>query len=647
MSNSPKKLFNAGDNLKNFAIGGFLGRLGQIEFYRSTDSSKKEPVIISALPKGNDPQSELAQRFQYEAEALHRMNNSFIVKVVEKGDTDKFFYMVYENYSTSTLADYLVNASFSIVMLKKVLLNIVESVYYLHEFGLVHGSLSADRYHLSPSGEFKLTDLGVTSGEENNLSLQADSLAAHIRESTTTVSANIVEKSAPSFRNDIKSLGFLLVDVITAGTSPVLMQSSKEMRVEGSTVFPKWAQICLPKLVLGEIVQMIENESINSAEHLRKFLDVLNESDFESYSKRIYGKLGSKYPFSHLIITSKVISNLPHCLKRLRANNLDPASINFILHIAIALRKSKNGGFFKKSQSQQSVEVSDPTLDQACEIFRMPSTVPNVNNNKKSSKKKLKRKNKNHNPTPSRGILWFFKYLLFVTIAVISPFIIAPFLPNQPFNQFQFSGFSRLMNLPKFSSEEDSTYTFNALPVQTPLLGAEYTYRNMAFDNHLVRTSSEKKILSVVKVEPTGAFYLRDSLGFVSKHNLIPSLPPTVTYDSQRNVVYQSKINGNTKSFLPLKKGSSFDVQIFEVDNGARSFFSYKCTTLNKVQVMVPAGSYKTVLVECKKEGDSNIRQFYYSPRVRAIVLEQYVKSHSKDQIIRRKELVTYRIHKK
>lgn len=672
-------LLQPGTNMGTIHVERFLRSKGEIQIYNGVDRNGGENLIIAAIKKLDEPTTDALQRFQYEVEALSRMNNDNIIKVVKTGSHNDINYAIYEGYSKSSLKDYLQNSSISPLMVKSIVLTVSEAVYYFHEFGLVHGHLSGVDFYLTPAGVFKLVELGVASDNAaSEVQVSNNSMAQTITQEQEGMSSNVIEDPTPSFRMDIKALGHLLVEVITAGTSELCTNEDPDQKVDATKIFPNWSQRVYPNALLAEIIQLIENDAMNSPQHLKQFLSSVKDLNYTDYTKRVFEATGGKYILTHLILTKKNIANLDFCIQNLVNQNLDPAAISFVLQIAMSIHAKKKAGLLKKPNLAVTHTLAEETLSEAIEVFKkvggesaaaakvaakkesreqnMDQSGPvRANNTGKIPKKKNGRRKKKGKPAyksprlirfKPRGFAWIFKYLLFIGVGVASPFLIAPFLPDGNWFEFSPGEIIKVANQKVVSTEADKQYNFSQLPQPVMSSGSYYVYRSMVLNRNQQVIREKRETYKVVKSMPDYSYYFEDKDKNIIHRHVITALPPVAVYNSQRVVTFQSRTQGSLEQFYPLHRGKNFNVNIFEVDRGEKSYYSYACNVIGSKKVLVPAGSFWTLLIECKKEGDSNIRQFYYSPRVQANVIEQVVKANAKDQALNRKELVSYRSHK-
>jgi serine/threonine-protein kinase len=119
------------------------------------------PVAVKILYPGFDRYPDSRQRFQAEARAAARLNNSHIVAVHDSGEHNGMPFIVMERLPGESLHDRIVWGPLPQPLVRAVLDDVLSALTTAHGSGILHRDIKPANILFTPSGEAKLSDFGV------------------------------------------------------------------------------------------------------------------------------------------------------------------------------------------------------------------------------------------------------------------------------------------------------------------------------------------------------------------------------------------------------------------------------------------------------------------------------------------------------
>ena len=279
-----------GTEVDGYRIQSVLGRGGMGTVYKAEDVNLSRTVAIKRINPGQQERESFIHRFRSEAQALARIDSSYIVGVYALRDTDIGLLIVMEYVEGGTLKDPLdrqgaLNPNQAIPILEQTLQAFADA----HSAGVIHRDIKPENVMLTQDGMVKVTDFGIAklrqpdSGETVTQGGQGGTLKYMSPEQISSI-------DDVDARSDVYSLGMTAYEIL-AGDLPFTETDTDFdiMRkvVEGKIPPPDELNADIPsglaQWILGAI-QKEQDDRYQSAEEMR---EALHEADQQTGEKTV------------------------------------------------------------------------------------------------------------------------------------------------------------------------------------------------------------------------------------------------------------------------------------------------------------------------------------------------------------------------
>ncbi|MFO0942474.1 MAG: serine/threonine-protein kinase [Pirellulales bacterium] len=195
-----------------------LGQGGMGVVYLAQNSRLNRPVAIKLLNEGNFANSELQQRFEFEARVAANLQHENIVRVFDFGNSQRGPFIAFEFIQGQTLADLIRGNPLPPTEAAKMLAQLARAVYYAHQHQVVHRDLKPANVLLDSDKQPKITDFGLARSTEHDTGMtrtgEVMGTPAYMSPEQATGAGNLIGPAT-----DIYSIGAILFEALT-GTPP-------------------------------------------------------------------------------------------------------------------------------------------------------------------------------------------------------------------------------------------------------------------------------------------------------------------------------------------------------------------------------------------------------------------------------------------
>ncbi len=194
-----------------FPIIGTLGVGGMGVVYLGKDPDIGRKVAIKVLHTTGD--KEALERFKNEARTMGEISHPNIVILLEYGIDDNKPFLVMEYLDGQSLEKWI-NQAHTLEEHKKVLLNLSSAISFAHRKGILHRDLKPGNVQVLPTGDAKLLDFGIATGENTGLTATGFFIGT-----PKYLAPEILQDTTHTKSSDSYSLG-LLAYTMLSGNNP-------------------------------------------------------------------------------------------------------------------------------------------------------------------------------------------------------------------------------------------------------------------------------------------------------------------------------------------------------------------------------------------------------------------------------------------
>jgi len=201
-----------------------IGGGGMAVVYRAKDRYLNRPVAVKVLRRQFNEDDDFVQRFEREAQAAASLSHANVVNIFDVGQEGDVQYIVMEYVAGETLKDYITRrgplpVEEALEYAYEICLGLIDA----HHRGIIHRDIKPHNILLTPQGQVKVTDFGISRAVSSSETL------AHT--GTVMGSAHYFspEQARGGFtdeKSDIYSVGIVLYEMLTGrvpfeGDSPI------------------------------------------------------------------------------------------------------------------------------------------------------------------------------------------------------------------------------------------------------------------------------------------------------------------------------------------------------------------------------------------------------------------------------------------
>ncbi|MDD4663983.1 MAG: serine/threonine-protein kinase, partial [Caldisericia bacterium] len=208
--------------------------------YEGKDIQNNHPVMIQ-IP--NESRPTFRARIEKDILTMKKVDHPGFVKFIEVVEEDGSCYVIREHIDGFTIKQLLKKQKFDIQQAIEIVLQVLESLKYLHDQGIIHRDLNSDVIIVSNQGQVKIISLGFSRVEDASSVSSGEFLGV-----VQYTAPEQITQSKSDFRSDIYSVGILLFEMLT-GTLPFdspLPVEVMDMHLKKMPRLPEEAQKTIP-----------------------------------------------------------------------------------------------------------------------------------------------------------------------------------------------------------------------------------------------------------------------------------------------------------------------------------------------------------------------------------------------------------------
>ena len=187
-----------------------------VTVYRAFHIYLNKTILLKTLDREKIQDQTLWKRFQREARTLAQLDHPNIIKVLDFGTFEHFFYISFEYFESDTLREY-VSRSLKLNTTISLLVQIFEGMAYAHKHKIVHRDLKPENILVDSDFHVKIADFGLALSESE----EKVTLDTSIVGTPGYMSPEQIRGEPPTVQSDIFSLGIIAYELFT-GSHPFL-----------------------------------------------------------------------------------------------------------------------------------------------------------------------------------------------------------------------------------------------------------------------------------------------------------------------------------------------------------------------------------------------------------------------------------------
>ena len=211
-----------GETVGEYEIDALVGVGGMGKVYRASERGAPGSVAVKILHSDfRHNREEFVERFEREANALHRLVHPHIVRILDHGEQDGTHYLVTELVDGKDLAVRMREEQLTLEDAVGIMVQVCDGMAYAHQAGVVHRDLKPANIIIASDGTVKVLDFGlaqITGADAQITSLTRTDLA--IGTFNYLSPEQRMNAKAVDARADIFSLGVVFFEMLT-GTLPI------------------------------------------------------------------------------------------------------------------------------------------------------------------------------------------------------------------------------------------------------------------------------------------------------------------------------------------------------------------------------------------------------------------------------------------
>lgn len=262
----------------NFLFGKFdiietLKKDSQSGVYLANHIYLNKKIVLKTLNTFQLKDETVLHRFKREAKILAKLDHPNIIKVLDFGTENEFFYLSFEYFEGKTLREFLKERLPNQEEFKKIVSQILLGLAYAHQQKIIHRDLKPENILINQNFEIKIADFGLALSENELQVTQQESIVG----TPSYMSPEQIRGEVLDQRTDIFSFGIIAYELKT-GVNPFLGKDITE--TINNILFKEINEINEPtqdksEEILRVIIKSLEKKRENRFQNADEILHIL------------------------------------------------------------------------------------------------------------------------------------------------------------------------------------------------------------------------------------------------------------------------------------------------------------------------------------------------------------------------------------
>jgi serine/threonine-protein kinase len=238
-------------------------------------------IILKVLNTGNLPDASILQRFKREARILAKIDNRYIIRVLDFGTSGEKFYISFEYFPSRNMRSFIKNTQLTDESKKDLAVQLFRGIAHAHANGIIHRDIKPENIFISDSLELKLGDFGLAKSLNENYATSDFSVMG----TPCYMSPEQVLGEELASASDLFSAGIVIYELYT-GKNPFLGNDvtdtiNRVLRYGGTEELENLEQI--PDEIRIIITGLLQKEASGRLVSAEKALEMLGD-DYKSFT---------------------------------------------------------------------------------------------------------------------------------------------------------------------------------------------------------------------------------------------------------------------------------------------------------------------------------------------------------------------------
>lgn len=231
--------------------------------------SKK--IILKVLNTQKISDNALVERFKREAKILAQLDSSYIIKVLDFGTFQEYFYISFEYIEGTSLRNLMKQTELSFEQKKHLMIQLLKGLHYAHSNQIIHRDIKPENIFVDNSLNLKIGDFGLALSSEDSFVTNPYSIVG----TPSYMSPEQVRGAKLNVQSDLFSAGVVLFELFT-GKNPFLKENvsltlNEIMSYDENSIFENCD---LPQEIKGVLFKLLRK---NLKERYSTALQVLKD----------------------------------------------------------------------------------------------------------------------------------------------------------------------------------------------------------------------------------------------------------------------------------------------------------------------------------------------------------------------------------
>jgi eukaryotic-like serine/threonine-protein kinase len=256
--------------------------------YLATDIHSRKKVILKLLNTINLPDQSILERFKREAKVLVNIDHPNVIKVLDFGTHNNFFFTSFEFFESSNLRAIIRENKLTDEQKKKLVIQLFTGLDFAHKNHIIHRDIKPENILVSKNLDLKIGDFGLA------LSINDSFVTSqfHIVGTPSYMSPEQIRGDKLTSRSDLFSAGIVTYELFS-GINPFLGKDVNDTLnkiiswdVEKLNELP----IILPDDIHDLITGLLHNDPDQRIENASTVIDILSKKTIGKSRKRLRRK---------------------------------------------------------------------------------------------------------------------------------------------------------------------------------------------------------------------------------------------------------------------------------------------------------------------------------------------------------------------